>query len=207
MKTIQEICSEPFREKGSKFIGFLFPVSSKEHFEDQLDDIKSKHPDATHHCYAWRITPTNIEEFSQDDGEPGGTAGPPILNKLKSYDMINCGCVVMRYYGGTNLGTSGLIQAYGHAAELCLEKASLATVIPTQNFEITYPYNQQKEIDRLKNSFDLKEIDPQYTDKVSLTMACRAEQADAFGKALGELEHKGISAAKKGSGVVTIDTE
>lgn len=199
--------SESFREKGSKFISYLFPTSSKEHFEGKLDGIKSEYPDATHHCYAWRINPTNTEEFSQDDGEPSGTAGLPILNKLKSYDMINCGCVVVRYYGGTNLGTSGLIQAYGNSAELCLEKASLSTVIPTKNFKITYPYNQQKEIDQLKNSFDLKEIDAQYTDKVSLTMACRANNADAFDKALQELKHKGIAVTKKGSSFVTLDVD
>lgn len=206
MKTIQKTFSESFREKGSKFIGFLFPVSSKEHFEKQLEEITSKYPNATHHCYAWRINPTSVEEFAQDDGEPSGTAGLPILNKLKSHEMINCGCVVVRYYGGTNLGTSGLIQAYGQSADLCLVKASLRSVIPTNNFDITYPYDQQKEIDRLKNSFDLKEIDSSYAEEVTLTLACRAEQAESFSQALQQLEHKGISATEQGSSFVTIDT-
>lgn len=206
MKTVQQNCQSSFRDKGSKFIGYLFPTSSKEDFETKLADIQSEYPDATHHCYAWRINPINIEEFTQDDGEPGGTAGLPILNKLKSYEMINCGCVVVRYYGGTNLGTSGLIKAYGKSAELCLEKASLKTVIPTKNFDITYPYDQQNEIDQLKNNFDLKEVNAQYTEKVTLTLACRAKQAEAFKQALLQLEHKGISVTDSGSGFVTLNT-
>lgn len=121
--------------------------------------------------------------------------------------MINCGCVVVRYYGGTNLGTSGLIKAYGQSADLCLAKASLRSVIPTNNFDITYPYDQQKEIDRLKNSFDLKEIDSHYAEKVTLTLACRAEQAESFSKALQQLEHKGIAVNEQGSSFVTIDTD
>ena len=207
MYTITQKFQHSFREKGSKFIGYLLPVSSKEHFKNQLKTIQSKYTDASHHCFAWRINPNNITEFSQDDGEPGGTAGPPILNKLKSYKVINCGCIVVRYYGGTNLGISGLIEAYGKSAELCLEKALLKRVIPTQNYEITYPYNQQKEIDRLKNKLDLKEIDAQYTEKVSLIMACRAEQAHAFEKALQKLEHKGLSITNRGSGFITLSTK
>ncbi|WP_440999108.1 IMPACT family protein [Fodinibius sp. SL11] len=205
LKTVQQTFSASFREKGSKFIGYLVPTSSKEHFEHQLDDIKSKYPDATHHCYAWRINPNKIEEFSQDDGEPSGTAGKPILNKLKSYEVVNCGCIVVRYYGGTNLGTSGLIQAYGRSAELCLDKANLSTLIPTQNVEITYPYNQQKEIDQLKNRFDLKELDAEYLEKVTLEMACRSNQTDRFLEALEKLEHSGVTAEPLGNGYVTIN--
>jgi uncharacterized YigZ family protein len=152
LKTVKKSYQETFREKGSKFIGYLFSVSSKEEFEKQLKEIVSEYPDATHHCYAWRINPNKIKEFAQDDGEPSGTAGLPILNRLKSFEIVNCGCVVVRYYGGTNLGRSGLIQAYGQTAELCLQKASLQTLIPTQNFEIIFPYAQQTHIDQLKKT-------------------------------------------------------
>ncbi|MDZ7657874.1 YigZ family protein [Fodinibius sp.] len=206
MYTISQTTQHSFREKGSKFIGYLFPVSSKEEFEDQLDNIKSKYPDATHHCYAWRINPTNTKEFSTDDGEPSGTAGQPILNKLKSYEVVNCGCVVVRYYGGTNLGTSGLIQAYGRSAEGCLEQAERSTIIPTKNVEITYPYNQQKEIDQLKNRFDLKEIEAQYLERVTIKIACRSDQAESFLNALKNLEHAGVSTEHLGSGYVTMST-
>lgn len=204
MKTVIKKTSSKFRDKGSKFLGYLFPCSSAEEFDDQLGRIKSKYPDATHHCYAWRIDPNDIEEFAQDDGEPGGTAGLPILNKLKSSDVVNAGCIVVRYYGGTNLGKSGLIQAYGHTAQLCIEKTSLATLIPTKNFRITYPYAQQSQINQLKNQFDLKEIEAEYLEQVKLNIACRSEQAQEFGAALQQLMHKGVESEQMGDGFVTM---
>jgi uncharacterized YigZ family protein len=177
-----------------------------EQFESELRKIKSKYADATHHCYAWRMNPNSVTEFSQDDGEPAGTAGLPILNKLKSFDLINGGCVVVRYFGGTKLGKSGLIHAYGYTAELCLSKASLLTIVPTKNFRITYPYNQQSQIDKLKYRFDLKELDAQYLENVTLDMACRTEEANKFTTHLEKLEHKGIEIEKIGSGFLTMRT-
>lgn len=206
MKTVNNSFQETFREKGSKFIGHLFSVNSKDDFEKQLKEIISKFPDATHHCYAWRINPNNIKEFVQDDGEPSGTAGLPILNQLKSFETVNCGCIVVRYYGGTKLGKSGLIQAYGYTTGLCLQKASLKTLIPTHNFELTYPYEQQSYIDKLKNNFDLKEIKAQYLEKVTLEIACRSEQAENFSTTLQNIRHKGIQSVKKGHGYVTMES-
>lgn len=204
MKTIKKSFQETFREKGSKFIGHLFPTNSKEEFENKIKQIVSDFSDATHHCYAWRINPNKIDEFAQDDGEPSGTAGLPILNQLKSYEAVNCGCVVVRYYGGTNLGKSGLSQAYGYTAEQCLQKASLYTLVPTKNFEIVYPYAQQTHINQLKNNFDLKEIKAQYLEKITLEIACRSGQADDFFTTLQNLQHKGIESKKKGNGFVTM---
>lgn len=206
MNTVTDLTKKSYREKGSKFIGYLFPVSTADEFENELQKIKSEHPDATHHCYGGRINPHNIKEFAQDDGEPSGTAGLPILNQLKSSDLVNAGCVVVRYYGGTNLGKSGLIQAYGHTTELCLEAAPLASLIPTRDFEISYPYSQQTHIDQLKNRFDLKEVSAQYLEKVTLKIACRAEQANDFHKTLKNLQHKEIESEEKGAGFVTLQS-
>lgn len=206
MHTVTDTTTRSFREKGSKFIGYLFPSSSANQFEEELQQLKSKYPDATHHCYGWRINPNKIEEFAQDDGEPGGTAGLPILNQLKSFEVVNCGCVVVRYYGGTKLGKSGLIQAYGRAAELCLQNASLPTLIPTQNFRIRYPYSQQNKINKLKNQFDLKEIKAEYLVQITLDIACRSEQASDFLDALERLHHKGIETEEKGAGFVTMQS-
>ena len=204
LRTVTTKIRSSFREKGSKFIGYLFPASSVDEFDKMLRQIKSEYPDATHHCYAWRINPNKIEEFAQDDGEPSGTAGLPILNQLKSFEVVNCGCVVVRYYGGTNLGKSGLIQAYGDAAKLCLEDASLATLIPTQNFRIQYPYSQQNQIDQLKNQFDLKEIEAEYLEQITLQIACRSEQATDFLHALERIQHNGIEIEELSAGFVTI---
>ncbi|MDZ7682242.1 MAG: YigZ family protein [Fodinibius sp.] len=170
MKTVTETISSKFRDKGSKFMGYLFSSASVKEFDEELNNLKLISSDASHHCYAWRLNPNKIEEFAQDDGEPSGTAGLPILNKLKSFDAVNCGCVVVRYYGGTNLGKSGLIKAYGHTAQLCLDSANMGTLVPTQNFRIQYSYDQQAVIDRLKNQFDLKEIKAEYLEKITLTI-------------------------------------
>lgn len=206
MKTIKGSTTDNFREKGSKFIGYLFPASSTDEFEGELQRIKSKYPDATHHCYAWRIDPNKTEEFAQDDGEPSGSAGLPILNQLKSFEVVNSGCIVVRYYGGTKLGKSGLIQAYGYAAELCLQKAELLTLVPTMNFKITYPYTQQKHIDQLKNQFDLKELDAQYLEDITLEIACRAHQADDFTGALKKLQHQNVEVDTMGDSFVTMQS-
>jgi len=204
LKTVKETTAEKFRDRGSKFIGYLFPAGSVEQFEKELNRIKSKFPDATHHCYAWRINPNAIEEFAQDDGEPSGTAGLPILNQLKSFELVNCGCVVIRYFGGTKLGKSGLIQAYGNTTKLCIDQVTLLTIIPTINFRIIYPYNQQNQIDQLKNHFDLKELEAEYLEEVTLELACRAEQANEFTAQLGKLEHHGIKSEQTGLGFVTM---
>lgn len=148
---------------------------------------------------------TNLEEFAQDDGEPSGTAGLPILNQLKSFKAVNCGCVVVRYYGGTNLGKPGLIKAYAGAAKQCLLKASFLKLIPTQNFRIIYNYSDQNEIDQLKNFFDLKEMEAEYLEDICLEVACRKEQSQALWNELQQREHLGITAEKLGEGFVTIE--
>lgn len=204
MKTVKEKVKATYRDKGSKFIGYLFPASTTKEFDQTLQSIRSEYPDATHHCYGWRIDPNDIQEFAQDDGEPSGTAGLPILNQLKSYGVVNIGCVAVRYYGGTKLGKSGLIRAYGDTAELCLQKAVLTSLIPTQHFEITYPYSKQSHIDQLKNRFDLKEINSQYLEKITLEIACRSEQANEFADALKRISHQDIQSKKKGEGFVII---
>lgn len=194
MKKVIRSTTDSFRERGSKFIGYLFPADSKEGFEVRLDKLKSEYPDATHHCYAWRIQPAELVEFSQDDGEPGGTAGLPILNQLKSYEVVNAGIIVVRYYGGTNLGKSGLIEAYGRSAEHCLQKAELHAITLIRKVEITYPYSMQNAIEKLMYQFDLEELESSYTENVSLILACPLQHKDSLKKKLNQLVHRGIEA-------------
>lgn len=175
-------------------MGHLFPVKNKDQFEERLDELKSKYPDATHHCYAWRINPVELEEFTQDDGEPGGTAGLPILNQLKSYDAINTGIIVVRYYGGTNLGKSGLIEAYGRSAELCLDQTNLKEIQLIQKVEISYPYSEQNTIEQWIHQFELKEIESEYLENVTLVLGCPQKKADAFLETVRKSSHLGIEA-------------
>lgn len=185
-----------FREKGSKFIGFLFSCDSVEAFDKKLAELKSKYPDASHHCYAWRINPNNLKEFSSDDGEPSGSAGLPILNQLKSFEVINSGIVVVRYFGGTKLGKSGLIEAYGLSAKLCLESAELVKIIPVQIFELKYPYPEENLIHQLINSYQLNVQESEYLESIKLRIACPVNKATAFERELLGVQHRSISFEK-----------
>ena len=181
-----------FREKGSKFIGFLLPVDSKTVFETELDQLKNTYPDATHHCYAWRLNAAQVQEFAQDDGEPSGTAGLPILNQLKSYEVINAAIVVVRYYGGTNLGKSGLIEAYGGAARKCLQRAQLTPIELIWKVKINYPYAEQNTIEQLMHQFELSEINSKYAEAVTLLLGCPVQHKEALQTRLEQLSHRNI---------------
>lgn len=194
MKKVVAQTETSFRDRGSKFIGYLFPVDTKPAFEAQLEQIKSQYPNATHHCYAWRINPAQLKEFAQDDGEPSGTAGLPILNQLKSFEVVNAGIVVVRYYGGTNLGKSGLIQAYEAAAEECLQKTELKSIQLIWKVKITYPYAEQNTIEKLMHQFQLKELDSTYTENITLILGCPLENSKKFKNRLAQLKHLQIEA-------------
>lgn len=196
MNTIKKVYEYTFREKGSKFIGFIFPCDSEDAFGDSLDKLKSKYPDASHHCYAWRINPNNLKEFSSDDGEPSGTAGLPILNQLKSVDLVNTSAVVVRYFGGTKLGKPGLIQAYGFAIKECLESAVPVKITPVQIFEIQYPYPEENLINKLINNYGLDVQEAKYMEDVRLKIACPKNKTAAFEKEISGLEHLEISHKK-----------
>ena len=180
MQTVTTLYTSDYRIKGSKFFGFLKPVSTLQEVDIFLDKIKSEHPTATHHCYAYRLNPNKPEEFDQDDGEPSGTAGLPILNSLRSSELINCLIVSVRYYGGTKLGKSGLIDAYGESAKRCIVKADLKNVVKVIHYKIVYDYQHQGIIDKLKNDFPLIELNSTYLEKVEYHFGCPASNDDKF---------------------------
>ncbi len=105
-----------YKEKGSKFLSYAYPVSSEEEIVPILEALRKRYYDATHHCYAWRVGPRGEKFRANDDGEPSSTAGKPILGQLLSREVTNCLIVVVRYFGGTKLGVSGLIEAYRESA-------------------------------------------------------------------------------------------
>jgi uncharacterized YigZ family protein len=189
LKTVSGSVSQTYRVKGSRFIGLLFRSSSISHFESILRDEKVEYPTASHHCFAWRIGTQSIEEYANDDGEPSGTAGLPILNQMKSADLVNTGLIVTRYFGGTKLGKSGLIEAYGHTANLCIRHARLKTIIPTVQVAIRYPYSQQNLIDTWKSHYNLIEKNAEYLEEVDLTVACPLSEAHEFLAALQNSDH------------------
>ncbi|WP_236975657.1 IMPACT family protein [Membranihabitans maritimus] len=137
--TLSQSVNGYFKEKGSKFFSYLAPVENEEEALNFLDSIKEEHFKARHHCSAWRVNPDELIERSNDDGEPSGTAGKPILGQLIKYDVVNIVAVVVRYFGGTLLGTSGLIQAYKTSTQLALESGNIIEVVQKTPFKIVLP--------------------------------------------------------------------
>ncbi|TVQ00814.1 MAG: DUF1949 domain-containing protein [Balneolaceae bacterium] len=178
-----------YRIKGSKFLGFLQQAASISDAEKILTDFKSEHPSATHHCYAYRINPVQTDEMAADDGEPGGTAGLPILNILRSFQMMNVILIVVRYYGGTKLGKSGLIDAYRKTAEGAICEAVLKKMIPVKTYRIIYEYAQQGLIDKLKHDFHITEMDASYLEHVELLIGCPLAEASRFESILSSKKH------------------
>ena len=115
------------KEKGSKFIGFAYPILSENDYKEKLNKIKELHPKATHHCYAFRLGLNGENYRINDDGEPSGSAGLPIYNQLLAHDVTNILLIIVRYFGGTKLGVGGLVKTYKESAKSTLEEAKIIT--------------------------------------------------------------------------------
>jgi uncharacterized YigZ family protein len=148
-KSISSPAEGQFRDRGSKFIGLAFPVESEEEVKSILQQIKKDHPQANHHCYAFRLTPDPNVYRCSDDREPSGSAGRPILNAILSAGLTNVMVVVVRYFGGTLLGVPGLINAYREAAADSLRNARIIERTITERFVITCPYTLLNEVYQL----------------------------------------------------------
>ncbi len=137
-RTVKKMTTGLFKDRGSKFIGYVFPVENEIQFQKVLQDIKSEHFKARHHCTAIRLR-TGIER-SSDDGEPSGSAGKPMLNQLLSADIVDVGAICVRYFGGTKLGVSGLIAAYKGAVIDALKISDIVVRYETRELVIQFDY-------------------------------------------------------------------
>ncbi|WP_195759225.1 IMPACT family protein [Pedobacter puniceum] len=139
-KTVQNPAEGIFRDKGSKFIAYAFPFSHENDLKNIITNVKTSHPKARHHCYAYRLTPDRNIYRVNDDGEPSGTAGRPILNVLLSKELTNILVVVVRYFGGTLLGVPGLINAYKAATEDAILNAQIIEKTVNDVYAIKFDY-------------------------------------------------------------------
>ena len=153
-----------FKEKGSKFYGYAFPLSKEEEVKSILEGLKKQHPSAGHFCYAWQLGEETIRFRVNDDGEPNNSAGQPIYGQIRSFDITNILVVVVRFFGGTNLGVGGLIQAYKYAAQLTLESATIVERTIDLYYQLTFEYAlmnkvmriiKEKNVQLLRQSLDL----------------------------------------------------
>ena len=174
-----------FKDRGSKFFSFAYPVETEEEIKEILDLLRKEHHSARHHCYAWRLGRKDISYRANDDGEPSSTAGKPILGQLQSFDVTNVLVVVIRYFGGTLLGTSGLINAYKSAAASALENAEIITLTIDTVFRLTYSYNEMNEVMRILKHENMNIIDTRFEDICRLDFSVRESKAKKAEKLFG----------------------
>lgn len=187
-KTIKNPISDILlKEKGSKFIGFASSISNEEDFKNYLAEIKKNHPKATHHCYAFRIGIDGENYRANDDGEPSGSAGLPIFNQILAKKLTNICVVIVRYYGGTKLGVSGLVKAYKNCAQDTLDLTEIITKDLKNSVEIEFKFAFQNVIFSLINKFDGKIIDFKTAEKCIILAEIKAEKKENFLEKLVEL--------------------
>jgi len=189
--TITRISEGLYKEKGSKFIAVAIPVKSEEEVTSQQEALRKKYYDARHHCYAYVIGEDYALFRANDDGEPNHSAGDPILGQIRSKDLTNTLIVVIRYFGGTKLGVSGLIHAYKTAAEEALNENKIIEVSITDTLKIIFDYESTSEVMRLVKELDLKIEAQKYEIDCSLVINVQVDQTELLMKKLQLLKDTG----------------
>ena len=179
--TINSTKSVTYKEKRSEFIGFVKPIRNVENVNQYLKKLKSKYPSARHICWAYRIFINDeIIENSTDAGEPSGSAGLPILNVLKHYNIINCGIFVVRFFGGVKLGKQGLINAYKTTAELVIADSVLQKWKPKAQYILNASIKFYGKIAYIVHQNNGKIIKDQTTEKLNLLIELPLERFSIF---------------------------
>ncbi|WP_339791355.1 YigZ family protein [uncultured Imperialibacter sp.] len=157
-----------YKEKGSKFLALAFPVRTEDDIKNRLDDLRKQYYDARHHCYAYILGNKGDKYRANDDGEPNHSAGDPILGQIRSKDLTNTLVVVVRYFGGTKLGVSGLITAYKTAAKEALDAAEVIETTIKDEVLIDFSYEQTSDVMRLAKEFNLEIQNQTFQETCSL---------------------------------------
>lgn len=154
-KTVRGASAGLYREKGSRFVSVASPVKNENEIKIIIEGIRKEHHEARHHCFAWVLGPEGSKWRANDDGEPSGTAGRPILGQIRSSGLTNVLVVVSRYFGGTLLGVSGLINAYRSAAAAAISNAEIINHMIFDSYEITYPYSAMNDVMKIIKEEDI----------------------------------------------------
>ena len=152
--TIEKSSNAEFKDRGSKFIAYAFPIETADDFKQQLQVLKKEHPKAVHHCFAYRIGIDGNNFRSSDDGEPSGTAGKPILGQIDSKELVNVAVIVVRYWGGTLLGVPGLINAYKASAAMALQVTPIIQKQVELIYSIEFDYTQMNDVMMILKQFN-----------------------------------------------------
>lgn len=185
-KTINRISEGIFRDKGSKFIAYAYPIKSETEVKSIVTKLRTEHTKARHFCWALRLSPDRNVFKINDDGEPSGTAGRPILNTLLSADVTNILVVVVRYFGGTLLGVPGLINAYKNATIAAIEENEIVSRTVNDVYEIGFDYLVMNQVMRIVKEEDLLILKQQFDNVCTLQFEVRKAQLNTV---LGKLEN------------------
>ena len=175
--TIQEKAEGLYKDKGSKFIAYAFPVETEDEIKELIQVLKKEHHSARHHCFAWRLGSEKTRYRANDDGEPSSTAGKPILGQIIRLDLTNILIVVVRYFGGTLLGVSGLINAYREAAADVIANASITEKLVEVNFQVDFEYPNMNPVMKIFKEEALIQKETQFELKCKIKSAVRKSEA------------------------------
>ncbi|MEZ0608322.1 YigZ family protein [Fibrella sp. WM1] len=197
-RTITAATEGDFRDRGSKFLAFAYPIRSEADARTYLDTLRKIHPKANHHCYAYRLGLDRSHYRVNDDGEPSGTAGRPILNVLLSRDLTNILVVVVRYFGGTLLGVPGLINAYKLATVAALDVATVVEKTVNEVYRLRFPFEQMNDVMRIVKEHQLTILKQDFDTACLLDLELRRTLVEVVLGKLGKLD--GVETKSVGQG-------
>lgn len=195
-KTILNEAEGYITERKSKFISYIFPVKTEEDVMDILEEYRKKYHNARHICWAYMLGTAREDFRANDDGEPSGTAGKPILGQINSYNLTNALILVVRYFGGTLLGTGGLIRAYREAAAAAIENAKIVEKTIDDSFVLQFDYPLLNDVMRVLNQFDESKWTQTFTESCEMEINIRQSQSEQLAQTLSSIY--GVKLTKPG---------
>ena len=187
-KTLKGCSQGLYKEKMSKFISFAMPVATADEARAAVKRYQNEYHDARHVCWAYMLGTERTDYLSNDNGEPSGTAGKPILGQINSYGLTNVLIVVVRYFGGIKLGTSGLIAAYREAARLAIEEGTILECHEQAQVSFTFPYLSMNAVMQLAKGGDVRIVDQQFDNTCSMTLQCDADAMPALRARIADID-------------------
>lgn len=186
--TVAAPAKAQLREKMSRFIAFVFPVRSAEQAREEIARVAADYHDARHVCWAYRLGADGTETQCNDNGEPSGTAGRPILGQIRSAGLTNVAVAVVRYFGGIKLGTSGLITAYKEATRLAIDEAEIVTGFETATVTVVFPYMAINDVMRVAKDPGIRIVEQVFDNSCLLTLETRADHAGRLLQRLTDID-------------------
>jgi uncharacterized YigZ family protein len=191
--TLQAPTQGSYKEKGSKFLAFAYPVTSAAEIKERLDSLRKEYFDARHHCYAWMLGPDQKHFRAADDGEPNHSAGDPILGQIRAKGLTDVLIVVVRYFGGIKLGVGGLITAYKAAADDALQHGTIIQKDVMETVTLRYDYSATPEVMRLIKDLTVQMGEQEFAEQCRMTIHFPLKQKEKFEEALALLQALGTA--------------